>query len=211
MKSFCIAFAIAGLAFGATLFPHQVPIIINWINNLGYIAPVFFLFLYCVATLFFLPTMVVTLAGGALFGPALGTIFNVIGATIGAAMAFAISRYWLSDWVHSKQNKHVNQLIQGVERRGWQFVAFLRLVPIVPFNLVNYGLGLTRIKFSHYVLSTFIFLIPLEIISTYFGYAGIDFLAKSGVLYKRIFLGLIIILALAYLLFYHCKQKRSKR
>ncbi|GGI89970.1 hypothetical protein GCM10007966_18400 [Legionella impletisoli] len=183
---------------------------INWIHALGYIAPLFFLFLYCFATLFFLPTMVVTLAGGALFGPIFGTFFNVIGATMGAAIAFAISRYWISDWVHSKQNKHITLLIRGVERRGWQFVAFLRLVPIVPFNLVNYGLGLTRIKFSHYIVSTFIFLVPIEIISTYFGYAGIDFLANSSVLYKRIFLAIIVIFALAYFLYQYCKQKRSK-
>ena len=165
-------------------FQHNAPAIINWTKTLGFMAPVFFLLLYCLATILLLPTMVLTLAGGALFGPIVGTLFNLLGATLGAACAFCISRYLVFDWLVSKNNARMDKLIMGVEGRGWQFVALLRLIPIIPFNLVNYGLGITRIKFSHYLITTIIFLIPAEIIFTYCGHAGMGILTHPQEFYK---------------------------
>ena len=178
----------------AFFFQHNAQAIIDWTTTLGILAPVFFLMLYCLATIFFLPTMVLTLAGGALFGPIAGTLFNLIGATIGAACAFCISRYMVFNWLSGMKNKRINNLIAGVERQGWQFVALLRLVPIIPFNLVNYGLGVTRIKFSHYLMATTIFLIPTEIFFTYCGYAGMSLLTHPRAFYKGT--GLILVLCL---------------
>ncbi|WP_237758276.1 TVP38/TMEM64 family protein [Legionella londiniensis] len=188
-------------------FQQKAFLIIHWINNLGIVAPIFFLFLYCFATLFFLPTMVLTLAGGAIFGPVLGTFFNLLGATIGAGCAFCISRYLIFDWLKTKENARISKLIKGVENRGWQFVALLRIVPIIPFNIVNYGLGLTGIKFSHYMLTTVIFLIPTEIISTYCGYAGMDMLINTGLLYKRFSLLAFLILSFILIVIQFWKKK----
>ncbi|AHE67913.1 TVP38/TMEM64 family protein [Legionella oakridgensis] len=201
MKGLCIAFAIAAFAVCASIFQQNVSSLIHWINTLGFIAPIIFLLLYCFATLFFLPTMILTLAGGALFGPVLGILFNLIGATLGASCAFFISRHLVFDWIVSKQNKRINKLIAGVERWGWQFVALLRIVPVIPFNLVNYGLGLTRIKFSHYLITTIIFLIPTEIVSTYCGYASMDAFIHSGEVYKRISLIFLFIFGFLLILF----------
>ncbi|WP_133128934.1 TVP38/TMEM64 family protein [Legionella nagasakiensis] len=209
MKGLCIALAIAALAVCASIFQQNIPIIIHWIDKLGFIAPLIFLLLYCFATLSFLPTMVLTLAGGILFGPILGTLFNLIGATLGASCAFFISRHFAFDWLANKQNKPINKLITGVERWGWQFIALLRIVPIVPFSLVNYGLGLTRIKFSHYFMTTIIFLIPTEIVSTYCGYAGMDMLIHSGELYKRISLFFLVSLGVLLILFRVRQLKRN--
>lgn len=198
MKGFFITLVIAFFALAAFYFPEHAPIVIHWIHEWGYIAPIFFLMIYCFATIFFLPTMVLTLAGGALFGPILGTFLNVLSATIGATLAFILSRYWISDWLNARENKSIDKIISEVETRGWQFVALVRLVPVIPFNLVNYALGLTRIKLSHYVITTFVFLIPLEILSTYCGYAGMDFLINSNLLYKQVLLGLGLIAGVVY-------------
>lgn len=209
MKKLCFALAIAAIAVCACLFQHNAPIIIDWINTLGILAPIFFLLLYCLATILFLPTMILTLAGGALFGPILGTLFNLLGATIGAACAFCISRYMVFDWLAAKKNVRINNLIAGVERRGWQFVALLRLVPIIPFNLVNYGLGVTRIKFKHYFLTTIIFLLPAEILFTYCGYAGMDILTHHRAFYKGT--SLILWLCIGILLIIYGLLKRHRR
>ena len=209
MKKICIALAIAAIAVFAFLFQHNAPAIINWINTLGILGPVFFLLLYCLATIFFLPTMVLTLAGGALFGPVLGTLFNLLGASIGAACAFCISRYLVFDWLASKKNIRINKLIAGVEGRGWQFVALLRLVPVIPFNLVNYGLGVTRIKFSHYLMATVIFLIPAEIFFTYCGHAGMNMLTNPHAPDKLT--GLILLFCLGILLLMSVLIKRRRR
>ena len=91
----------------------------------------------------------------------------------------------------------VNKLIAGVDKKSWMFVAFLRLIPIVPFNLVNYGLGVTGIPFRIYLFTSAVFLIPLEIIYTYFGYAGKHILTKPEQFYKG---GGIILLGLGSIL-----------
>lgn len=193
MKGFCLALIIAVLLLSASVFQNYVPLLLSWFDTAGWIAPILFLGLYGIATVCFMPTMILTLAGGALFGPILGSMFNLAGATLGAVCAFSISRYWMFERIVHKKNDRINQLITGVERWGWQFIALTRLVPVIPFNLVNYGLGLTRIKFHHYVITTIIFLIPVEIISTYCGYVGMDFLIHSKELYKGSMLFFLVI------------------
>ncbi len=108
-----------------------------WINDAGVLAPIVFILIYVLATVLFLPGSVLTLAGGALFGPVSGALLNLTGATLGAALAFLISRYLASDWIADKAGGKVKQLINGVEGEGWRFVAFVRLVPLFPFNLLN--------------------------------------------------------------------------
>jgi uncharacterized membrane protein YdjX (TVP38/TMEM64 family) len=208
MKIFCFALAIAAIAVCAFSFQHNETVIISWIETLGLIAPIFFLLLYCLATLLFLPTMMLTLAGGVIFGPVLGTLFNLLGATFGAVCAFCISRYCVSERLAGTKNVRIKNLIVGVENQGWQFVALLRLIPIIPFNLVNYGLGVTRIKFSHYVIVTIIFLIPAEIIFTYCGYAGMDLLTHPREFYKGT--GLILLPCVMVVLFVYFLLKRHK-
>lgn len=208
LKIACTIITLAGLFFCAWLAHQHALEIIDWINRLGWLAPFLFIMTYCLATLLFLPTMVLTLAGGAIFGPVLGTITNLAGATIGAACAFLITRYLVYDWFHQKKGDRVNKLIMGVNQRGWFFVAILRLFPIIPFNLVNYGLGFTGIKFRLYMITTIIFLIPAEILYTYFGYVGMDVLSKSGSIYKTSSLIFLALFVLLYLLFKFFKQRK---
>ena len=94
----------------------------------------------------FVPGSVLTVAGGALFGPIWGTLWNLTGATLGATLAFVIARYVASDWVAARSGERLGRLMRGVEEEGWRFVAFVRLVPLFPFNLMDYAFGLTRIR-----------------------------------------------------------------
>lgn len=211
MKTLMIALTIVAFIACATLFQESAPLILNHIKGLGWVAPILFIFIYCIATILLLPTMVLTFAGGALFGPILGTVFNLIGATIGAACAFYISRHFSVNWVATKTGPKLNKLISGVERSGWQFVAVLRLIPIIPFNLVNYGLGLTRIKFSHYLITTFLFLAPGEIIYTYCGYAGMDALSNPILFYKAILALVILFFVFQLVIIYHRRLKKTSK
>ncbi|MCL9685432.1 TVP38/TMEM64 family protein [Legionella maioricensis] len=206
IKAICFIFAIFAFISCALAFQKHSPEIIDWINDLGWLAPVLFLVLYCLASLMFLPTMVLTLAGGAIFGPVTGTILNLMGATFGAAFSFLITRHLIYDWFSKKRGERLNKLIAGVDQKGWMFVAFLRLFPIIPFNLVNYGLGVTGIKFRLYIITTFIFLIPAEIVYTYFGYAGMDALSRPDHFYRN---GGIILSGLGVL--FLCVIKLVKR
>jgi len=132
----------------------------GWIEGAGLAGPLLFMLIYALGTVFFLPGSVLTLAGGALFGPVLGTFYNLTAATIGATLAFLIARYLAGDWVERKTGGRMKQLKQGVEGEGWRFVAFVRLVPLFPFNLLNYALGLTRIKLSHYIIASYLCMLP---------------------------------------------------
>lgn len=144
----------------------------GWLEGQGAAAPFAFIAFYVLATVLFLPGSVLTLAGGALFGPLAGTAYSLIGATIGATAAFLVARYVAGDWVARKAGGRLKTLIDGVEAEGWRFVAFVRLVPLFPFNLLNYALGLTRIPLAHYVVASLVCMFPGALAYTYLGYAG---------------------------------------
>lgn len=170
-----------------------------WVRDAGAVAPLLFMLVYALAAVLFLPGSVLTLAGGALFGPVLGTFYNLTGATLGATVAFLIARYLASDWVAEKAGGRVKQLINGVEGEGWRFVAFVRLVPLFPFNLLNYALGLTRLRLLAYVVATYLFMLPGAIAYTYLGYAGREAVAGGEGMIQKGLLALALLAVVAFL------------
>ena len=168
-----------------------------WLSGLGLLAPFAYLGLYAVGTIAFLPGALFALAGGALFGPVWGSLLNLVGATIGASLAFLIARYLAGSWVAARSGGRLTRLIEGVEAEGWRFVAFVRLVPLFPFNLTNYALGLTRIRFAAYVITSFICMAPGAIAYTWLGHAGREALAgdASAIRYGLMALGLLAAIA----------------
>ena len=171
----------------------------SWVKAAGALGPLLYMALYAVATVLFLPGSVITLAGGALFGPVWGTLYSLTGATAGATAAFLIARYLASGWVHSKAGGYKKQLIEGVEKEGWRFVAFVRLVPLFPFNLLNYALGLTRIGLLAYVVGSYVFMFPGALAYTYLGYAGREAVAGGQGLIQKGLLALALLGVVAFL------------
>ncbi len=169
----------------------------QWVQDAGSAGPVVFMLVYALGTVFFLPGSVLTLAGGAIFGPVWGTVYNLTGATLGAALSFVIARNLAADWVEQKTGGRMKQLVVGVENEGWRFVAFVRLVPLFPFNLLNYALGITRIKFSHYVIATYVFMLPGAIAYTYLGYVAREAVAGEGDVQRYIQMGVMATALLA--------------
>ena len=169
------------------------------LDAFGVWAALVFMAIYAVATVLFLPGSVFALAGGALFGPVLGTVYNLGGATIGATIAFLVARYLAADWVAEKSGPRLKNLLAGVDGEGWRFIAFTRLVPLFPFNLLNYALGLTRIGPVAYVLATSICMIPGAIAYTYLGYAGREAIAGTEGAIQKGLLALGLLAAVAFL------------
>lgn len=170
-----------------------------WVEGAGAAGPLLFMAVYALATVLFLPGSVITLAGGVLFGPVWGTVYNLTGATIGAALAFLIARYLAAGWVMQRTGGRMKQLVDGVEQEGWRFVAFVRLVPLFPFNLLNYALGLTRIRFWHYVLASYLFMLPGATAYTWLGYAGREALAGGEGMIRNILIALALLAAAIFL------------
>jgi len=170
-----------------------------WIGQAGPVGPILFILVYALATVLFLPGSALTLAGGALFGPLWGTLYNLVGATLGATLAFVLARYLAGGYVERRAGGRLRQLKQGVESEGWRFVAFARLVPLLPFNLLNYALGLTRIPFFPYLLASAVFMVPGALAYTYLGYAGREAIAGTeGIIHKGL-LALALLAGVAFL------------
>lgn len=171
----------------------------TWVQGAGVAGPLLFMALYALATVLFLPGSVLTLAGGALFGPLWGTLWNLTGATAGAALAFLTARYLGAGWVERRAGPRLQRLNDGVAAEGWRFVAFVRLVPLFPFNLLNYALGLSRISFPTYLLATWIFMLPGAIAYTFLGYAGREAVAGGEDLIQKSLIALALLATAAFL------------
>jgi uncharacterized membrane protein YdjX (TVP38/TMEM64 family) len=188
---------ISWLAFHRELFATAA--LEQELERFGRWAPVLFIALYTLSTVLFVPGSALTIAGGALFGPVWGTLWNVTGATLGATLAFITARYVASDWVSRRTGERLAQLIRGVEEEGWRFVAFVRLVPLFPFNLVNYAFGLTRISLGEYVLASFVCMAPGAIAYTYVGYAGRQAAGRSAGAIRNGLIALGLLASIAFL------------
>jgi uncharacterized membrane protein YdjX (TVP38/TMEM64 family) len=169
-----------------------------WITSASPWAPIAHIVLFAIGTVAFFPGVIFSLAGGVVFGPVWGSVWNVLGATLGATLAFLAARYMLGDWVERRAGGLAKRLIEGVNAEGWRFVALVRLVPLLPFNLSNYALGLTRIPLGQYVLASFVCMIPGTVAYTWLGHAGRGALSgeASPVRYGLLALGLLAAIAL---------------
>ncbi len=134
----------------------------GWIRGLGLLGPVVFAAIYAAATVAALPGSVMTIFAGAVFGPVVGVATVIVAATLGAGLAFLVGRYFARDavarWLSTKEK--FRQLDDLTERQGAIMVAVTRLVPLFPFNLLNYGFGLTKVPFWTYVGWSFLCMLP---------------------------------------------------
>ena len=108
---------------------------------------------------------------GAVFGVALGSFSVSISATLGATAAFLVGRYLARDVIARKiqKNEKFATIDQAVADEGWKIVLLTRLSPVFPFTLLNYAFGLTRVKLSHYVLASWIGMLPGTVMYVYLG------------------------------------------
>jgi uncharacterized membrane protein YdjX (TVP38/TMEM64 family)/thioredoxin reductase len=144
---------------------------LDWIGKLGPWGPAIFVGLYVVATVFFIPGSVLTLGAGAVFGVVLGSVCVSISATLGATAAFLVGRYLARDAIARKieRNEKFASIDRAVADEGWKIVLLTRLSPAFPFTLLNYAFGLTRVKLGHYVLASWIGMIPGTVMYVYLG------------------------------------------
>lgn len=142
------------------------------VDSYGSLGPLFFILIYIFATVFFLPGAPISIAAGLIFGPILGTIYVIIGATIGATIAFYVARYLGEEYVSGLLkggHKKIHEYDKKIKENGLGVVLFLRLLPIFPFNGLNFALGLTKVKSRDYILGTLVGIIPGTFVFVYLG------------------------------------------
>jgi uncharacterized membrane protein YdjX (TVP38/TMEM64 family) len=161
------------LIVAAKYFPAQdlLKRALDWVGQLGPWGAVIFIAIYVVATVLFIPGSVLTLGAGAVFGVIWGSLYVSIGSTLGATCAFLVGRYLARDTIARKIEGHQRfaAIDKAVASEGWKIVGLTRLSPVFPFTLLNYAFGLTRVKLSHYVLASWIGMIPGTVMYVYLG------------------------------------------
>lgn len=185
-------------AYGVTddIRLENVPKIKTWVEGFGRIAPLVYIGLYLVSTVFFLPGAPVTILAGFVFGPLWGIFYASVASIISVSVAFLIARYVARDLVEGwvKDNAQFRKIDEQVEEQGWRIVMFTRVVPIFPFNLQNYAYGLTSIRFPTYVLVSAIFMLPGTAVFVQLGGA---FVSGEGNIWKTLlYLGIAGVLLL---------------
>jgi uncharacterized membrane protein YdjX (TVP38/TMEM64 family) len=135
-------------------------------------APAAFLAVHVAASLVFVPRTVPAIAAGVLFGMGWGVFWAALGSVAGAAAGFLVARYLAVDCTAFEHSARLRAVLQRVERGGWRAVAALRLIPVLPHSIANYGLGLTRLRFGAYAFGSLIGQLPMTIASVDFGAAG---------------------------------------
>lgn len=178
------------------------------VQSVGYLAPLFYLLIYSIAPVFFIPGWIITIAGGLVFGPLWGTVLTVVGATIGATLAFLVGRFLGRDFVASllkDKFKGVGSLDEYAASRGFEVIFFLRLIPLVPFNALDYMAGISKIGARDYVLGTFLGIIPGTFAYVYLG-STLTHIHSWGF---AMAVGLLVLLSLIPI-FYKRWKKRNK-
>ncbi len=158
-----------------------LPAFAGWVDRLGIWGPVVFVLGYAAAVVAFVPASLLTLAAGAIFGLVKGTVLVFIAATLGSAGAFLVSRYVARGAVERRlaASPRFAAIDRAVGAQGLRMVLLLRLSPVFPFNLLNYALGLTQVRFRDYLLASF-GMLPATVLFVYYGKLAGDVAALAG-------------------------------
>ena len=146
---------------------------VEWTHGLGVWGPVVVVGIYIASCVLSLPGSVLTIATGAVFGLWVGTVTVSIGSTLGACAAFLVGRFFARKMVAQKvaQNAKFSAIDEAVGREGFKIVFLTRLSPIFPFNLLNYGYGLTKVPLWKYALASWGGMLPGTVMYVYVGAA----------------------------------------
>jgi uncharacterized membrane protein YdjX (TVP38/TMEM64 family) len=157
--------------------------VLLWVRGFGPAGAVIYGLIYAVAVLFF-PASLLTAGAGLVYGTVLGVLIVSPASVIGATLAFLVARYFARNWIESRiaTQPRFAAIQRAVEKNGFKIVLLLRLQPVVPFILLNYALGLTRLRLRDYVVASWIGMLPGTILYVYLGSAlgNIDELFRPG-------------------------------
>ncbi len=160
---------------------QYIPQFAAWVEGLGFWGPLVFIAGYALAVVAFVPCALLTLTGGAIFGLLEGTVYVFVAAVLGSAGAFLVARYLARGAVERRvrENPRFDAIDRAVGDQGLKIVFLLRLSPVFPFNLLNYGLGLSQVSFRDYLVAS-LGMIPGTLLYVYYGKLAGDVAALAG-------------------------------
>ncbi|BDB02451.1 TVP38/TMEM64 family protein [Clostridium botulinum] len=154
----------------------------EYVNSYGAIAPIIYIILFTLVPLTLFPDFILAIAGGMAFGIAEGSVYTIIGAVCGASLSFYIARFLGRTVVEKLIRGKGKWFEDGVEKNGFLVVFILRLIPLVPFDIISYGAGLSKIKFKDFVLATIVGIIPGILVFINLGDKALNIKSKQFVI-----------------------------
>ena len=191
------------------LAQHRMALL-DWVRDSGFLAPLAYIAIYAVAVAISVPGgTVFTLAGGFLFGAVLGTVYTVIGATIGSIIVFLAARTALGDILEKRAGPTLRKMEAGFREDAVSYMLVLRLVPLFPFWLVNIVPALLGVSFRVFAWTTLVGIIPGTAVYASVGNGlgafidagempGTDLILKPEIFLPLVGLGLLSLLPIAY-------------
>ncbi|EJO5345974.1 TVP38/TMEM64 family protein [Clostridium botulinum] len=162
----------------------------EYINSYGVIAPIIYIIMFTLVPLTLFPDSILAIAGGMAFGMVQGSVYTIIGAVCGATLSFYIARVLGRNVVEKLVRGKAKWFDNGVEKNGFLVIFILRLIPLVPFDVISYGAGLSKIKFKDFILATTVGIIPGILVFINLGDKALN--VKS----KQFFISIILLVLL---------------
>jgi uncharacterized membrane protein YdjX (TVP38/TMEM64 family) len=183
----CIIATIVGIYLLGGINQQELQL---WLQKMGVWAPILYILIYSIATICILPSTPLNLSGGAIFGSVWGTVWTSIAAILAAVLSFAFSRSIGRNFVEKKLAGKWQSIDREMHQGGFFYMFAIRLLPLIPYGMVNFAAGLTSIKFRDYFLGTFLGTVPGILPFVMMG-AGLTALKQGDVLPLLVALALI--------------------
>jgi uncharacterized membrane protein YdjX (TVP38/TMEM64 family) len=211
-----IFFWARGMGYLENINPEQVysarDDLLMQVSNRLFISSLIFVLIYFTAVAVSIPgATFLTLTGGFLFGPVLGTVLVNIGASTGALAVFLAARYFLGSQVQRKYGEKLKTFNREIETNGSSYLLTLRFIPIFPFFLINLLSGFTTIKTRTFIWTTVLGILPGSFVYAYLGYAGSSLEAGETLLTPQIITALCMLAVISLVPVLYRKIKKRKK
>jgi len=182
----------------------QVEAIKIFVLSFGIYAPLIFIVLFTLAPLIFFPDGILALSGGLIFGFGWGSFYIIIGALCGGTLSFYLARMYGTKMHEKLANEKLINFQKSVKKHGFIMILLLRLVPLVPFNIISYSAGFSTIRYRDFIFATLLGMSPGVLVYANIGAQSLSFGSREF----WFSIALLVVLVVISLLLKHTVKKR---
>ena len=165
----------------------------SWILSFGIWAPVMYIVIYTIRPLIFFPASVLSIAGGLAFGAWLGTLYTIIGATLGAILSFYVAKTFGKSLIRKEWTGNAGKIQSQMEQNGFFYVLLFRFIPVINFDLISYAAAFAKVRFTSFALATLVGIIPGTFAYNFLGSSFVSGNPKIIVLAVAVFVILTVV------------------
>lgn len=194
IKWLAVAIAVAVLIWlSRSVFQVDAEDLRNWILSFGFWSPLIYIIVYTIRPLVFFPASVLSIAGGLAFGAWMGTVYTIIGATLGAMLSFYVAKTLGKSFVKKEWTGNAGKIQAQMEQNGFLYVLLFRFIPVINFDLISYMAAIAKVRFTSFALATFIGIIPGTFAYNFLGSSFVSGNPKTIILAVVVFAVLTIV------------------